>query len=83
MHQVNEMTIAFALPDFVGDLKPGDRLAVQLLYAPDGHEPLSSMRMHLAQMMRMQRRDWPWPVMTNRLEFLLTAELLAKRENRR
>ena len=79
--QVEEATIQFGLPDFLGDLKPGDRVALRLLYSPQGTTPL--IPMHLAQMIRQQQRDWPWPVMSNRIEFVLTEELLAKRDHTR
>jgi hypothetical protein len=78
---VEEAAITFGLPDFLGDLKPGDRVALRLLYSPQGTAPL--IPMHLAQMMRQQQRYWLWPVMTNRIEFVVTEELLAKRDHAR
>ena len=72
---INEVLIDFGLPDYLGELKAGDRIAVQLIWSPLGHEPV--MTRQLVQMMqRMQTRDWLWPVM---IEFELTEELLATR----
>jgi hypothetical protein len=78
-----EFATAFALPDFLGVLKPGDRVRLQLLWCPEGHEPIPSERAIEQLRQRMMRQavpGWEWPVMTNRIEFELTAELLAKRD---
>ena len=79
----NDVMLAFGLPDFLGELKVGDRVALQLLWSPDGQEPLRTGEMYdrMKKMMRLHMIGWEWPVMTNRIEFTLTDELLAKRDN--
>ena len=80
----NEVALAFGLPDHLGDLKPGDRISLQLLWCPDGHEPLRSdgdIVDMIKTAMRQHTIGWEWPVMTNRIDFALTPQLLAKRDN--
>jgi hypothetical protein len=78
---VAELKIDFGLPDFLGELKADDRVALQLLLSPEGFEPATSRQQQQMLMQRMRLVDWPWPVLSNRIDFELTADLLAKHDN--
>ena len=77
-----EMRIAFGLPDHLPALNPGDRIALQVLYAPGGHRHVLPPGVVAAQMQKAQRMmgkdDVARPLLSNRLEFELTDERLAK-----
>jgi hypothetical protein len=81
IRSVDEVTIAFGLPDFLGaELKAGDRVTVQLLYLPYGYEPVTRERQMMQQLiMPITKRRWP--EMTKRIQFALTDALLARRDN--
>jgi len=77
------MTVAFGLPDDLGPVKPGDRLAVQVLYAPAGYDfivegPARQMNRPVAG-----DRASRVPLLSNRLEFTLTAALAARKDHPR
>jgi hypothetical protein len=74
---VEEVMIRFGLPNFLGVLKPGDRVAILLPHPPAGNEPLIAIRVQ--QLMRMPGRERLRPVLTNRKESELMAARLAKR----
>ena len=77
-----EARVAFALPGFLGAVKPGDKVALQVLYSPEEVEyvrpPGEMMRIRrLVQDLREKRDDEAQtPLLSNRLEFEVTAEML-------
>ena len=62
-------------------------MGLQVLYSPDGWDPVSvgdAMQMQLQRMMRLRPKDTlTWPTVSNRIEFVLTDELLAARDHPR
>ncbi len=75
----NKAAIGFGLPDHLGPLKPGDEVAVQLLYCPSGLESPGP------EMALMAQRSYPdaltLPTLTNRLTFTMTPDLLASKDH--
>ena len=75
----DEAAIRFGLPDHLGPLKPGDEVAVQLLYCPGGLESPGP------EMALMAQRSYPdaltLPTLTNRLTFTMTPDLLASKDH--
>jgi hypothetical protein len=77
-----QLDVVFGLPDFLGTLRAGDRVAVQVLWCPDGTEIMAGQHMRVQKLMDMQRSDqWTWPVLSNRLEFVVTDDLLVQRDH--
>ena len=75
----DKAAIGFGLPDLLGPLKPGDEVAVQLLYCPSG---LESPGPEMALMAQMSYPDaLTLPTLTNRLTFKLTPNLLASKDH--
>ena len=77
----NRVAVAFGLPDHAGLLKPGDRVALQLLYAPGGHDALPDTPLpQQAQRMRALHEKGSALadelLLSNRLEFVMTEDLL-------
>ena len=74
----DKATIGFGLPDHLGPLKPGDEVAVQLLYCPGGLQRPDDT----VGMARMHHPDGLIsPTLTNRLTFKLTPDLLAAKDH--
>lgn len=78
-----QMQVTFGLPDTLGELKVGDKVALQVLYVPDGYEALPKSAIQQEAMKARRFRDnedtIPVPMLSNRLEFTLTAAMLAGR----
>jgi len=85
VRETGDLRIAFGLPDFLGDVKAGDRVSVQVIYSPDGWEPVSvegQMRQMMQRMQRLRSMNAPlWPIVSNRIEFVLTEEMLKERDH--
>lgn len=84
------MKIAFGLPDFLGRVKVGDRIGLQVLHTPGAVRRLPKTRAAQAELLKAQfaiRRDVPRVLLlSNRLNFELTARLLElplRRQGRR
>jgi len=76
------ITVRFDLPDFLGDLRPGDRIGLQLLHSPDGFDPAPSGVMQMQhQLMQAQTDHDEWPMLSNRIEFVMTAALLKEKDH--
>jgi hypothetical protein len=77
------LRVGFGLPNFLGDVKVGDRIRLQVLYAPDGFEPApmgqAVMMQQIAQVFAKDAR----PMLSNRIEFELTDALLAEKDHPR
>lgn len=77
-----QMTVALNLPDSLGTLKKGDRVAVQVLYMPGGYADVPKDRPPgMAQMQiiaRLLDAKIPRPLLSNKLEFSVTEPMLAK-----
>jgi len=81
--ETNESIILFTLPEWLGALRPGDKVGLQVLYSPDEHELVSDPPFEMDHMMsRIQGRGYATvPLLSNRIDFDVTAEMLAKRPN--
>jgi hypothetical protein len=76
------VSVRFGLPDFLGDLRPGDRVALQLLHSPDGFDPAPSGIMQMQhQMMHAQTEHDQWPMLSNRIEFEITEAMLTEKDH--
>jgi hypothetical protein len=77
------LTVRFGLPDFLGDIRAGDRIGLQVLHAPDGFEPAPSGIMQLQQQViqALTAHD-EWPMLSNRIDFELTEPLLREKATR-
>lgn len=73
--QTGEFRVRFDVPDHLGKLKPGDRVALQVLYSPAGFDRLTVDAAKQQMLLQLQRDD-NRPLLSNRLEFELTEELL-------
>ena len=77
--------VAFALPGFLGTPRAGDRIGLQVLYSPAMIRPLPKARAEeelLHALADADVRNARVPMLSNRLDFLLTEGLLAWRERR-
>jgi hypothetical protein len=75
------VTVGFGLPDHLPALKPGDRVALRLMYAAEGQRllPFGTGGVFRQQQMRAVDPDAvDRPLLSNRLEFEVTDELLAE-----
>ena len=67
--QTKQFRVGFALPDDLADLKPGARIAVQLMYCSGGQQPAPDRHQHqLQQVMPGGNNDL---LLSNRLEFVI------------
>lgn len=78
-----EFKVGFGLPDHLGKLKAGDRVALQVLYSADGYERVNQAAAASTQQMQRLER---WgraarPLLSNRLEFELTEALLRQADH--
>jgi hypothetical protein len=82
-----DLYIAFGLPDDLGPLKAGDHIALQVLYAPGGYTWIVKSTPHspwpLLQAQFEGSAPHPAPLLSNRLEFVLTAEQLRQADHPR
>jgi hypothetical protein len=79
----NELRVKFALPEGVKDLKPGDKVGLQVAYCPTGWEMLPvepSARLAAAFLIR---KGLTVPILSNRLDFNLTRDLLRQAHDAR
>jgi hypothetical protein len=78
--------VGFRLPVILGELKPGDKVAVQILYTPDalelvrapGAEPADEMLMEMSLALRGDVARVP--LLSNRFEFEIFEDLIAPKE---
>jgi hypothetical protein len=76
------ITVRFGLPDFLGDLRSGDRIGLQLLHSPEGFDPAPSGIMQMQQwLMQAQTEHDEWPMLSNRIEFEMTDALLNEKDH--
>jgi hypothetical protein len=80
-----ETHVILALPQYLGDLKPGDRAALEVLYTPrrfqlvrrPGHEAIEVLdileRLPEVEVVRV-------PMLSNRIEFVVTQQMLDARK---
>ena len=76
--------VAFGLPDHLPELKVGDRVGLQVMYAPGGHCPLpiEGLQKIMAELHHAARQNVvDRPLLSNRLEFELTEELLRRADH--
>ena len=81
-----QFEMAAALPLGLGELKPGDKIGVQLLYSPTIYEllPASREESQLKQLALGIEDETPAiPLISNRLEFEVTPRLLENRAEHR
>lgn len=74
----DQLTVAFGLPDHLGDLRAGDRVSVQLLHATMGHRPIHDQQQSLQKMVK------PEAILlriSNRLDIVITPELLEREDH--
>jgi hypothetical protein len=71
-------SVAFDLPKMLGDLKPGDRVGLQLLWS-SGTRHLSEHRQEAMLIKSAQITACPVPIPTNRLDFTIDEHLLCLR----
>lgn len=73
--------VEFALPGFLGTLRAGDKVELQLLYCPGGSEEFRQYgsRMRRMKELRDASRRPNEPVLSNRLRFDVTAAMLRDR----
>ena len=69
--------IAFGYPDALGSVKSGDKLALQLMYAPEFEELAADAQ--TAGHISIVDHQLATPLLSNKLEFTLTPQLLAAR----
>ena len=73
------VTVGFGLPDHLPALKPGDRVAVRLMSAAEGQQLLpfgGEGVLHQQQLRAIDPDAVDRPLLSNRLEFEVTEELL-------
>jgi hypothetical protein len=74
---VSTLRVRFSLPDDLLALHPGARLAVQVMYCPDGWQYADSQEaMELIAQKRKRLSDRAGILVSNRLDFLLTQQML-------
>lgn len=75
-----EMKVALGFPAFLGELNPGDRVGLQVLYSPGTIQQLPRTRAAEGEMLKAManlRRDAaPMPLLSNRLDLTLTDAML-------
>ena len=77
--------VAFALPGFLGTIRAGDRIGLQVLYSPARIRPLPRARAEeelLHALADADVRNARVPMLSNRLDFVLTEGLLGWQERR-
>ena len=77
VRHTREVRVRFALPEGLGEIKPGTKLTLQAMYCEGGYEPLA--RGGLARLRAMLSR-WPapQPLLSNRLTFAVTERMLRR-----
>lgn len=65
------LRIPVALPETLGPVKPGDRVALQVMYCPAGFKELDDIALAQAQITKAGDNYFPafQPMLSNRLEF--------------
>jgi hypothetical protein len=81
----DEISLPLGLPRHLGELKPGDRVALQVMYAPAGHQPLPPEGATVQESLQMEAQrpvhaTPPVPLLSNRIELDVTKELLTARD---
>jgi hypothetical protein len=76
MSETDRFAVIFNYPETLA-AKEGDTLTLQVLYAPHGYERASDDSLKLAEVISQSPA---MPLLSNRLEFKLTKELLAARD---
>jgi hypothetical protein len=73
--------IAFGLPETLGAIRAGDVVGLQVMYCPDGHKPLNH-----SDEDRYSKRNGrvpAIPLLSDKIEFKITEELLKKAGDRK
>ena len=76
MELTSEMIVTFNYPTSLGAVKEGDKIALQVLYAPDGFD-FDPEAMLLQESVRWRVSA---PVLSNKIEFPVTKEMIAAHE---
>jgi hypothetical protein len=79
--KTDESIILLTLPAWLGSLESGDKVGLQVLYSPDEHELVNDQPYQMEQAIaRIHGPGYaPVPLLSNRIDFKVTAEMLAKR----
>jgi hypothetical protein len=72
VRSVNELEVPFGLPDCMKEAKAGDEVGLQVLYCPLGWQMLGDL-----DQAAFRDSSFSMPVLSNRIAFKLTAEMLA------
>ena len=73
-----EIRVAFALPGTLGKLKPGDKIALQVMYSPTRIQQIPGNRFTEKQLFARECSTVPnVPLLSNRLEFVVQEAMLA------
>jgi hypothetical protein len=79
VRDVAKLSIGFALPEVLGALREGDKVALQVMYVPDEYEELEDPRAARARELKAQRlrADGPMvPLLSNRVEWEMRKDLI-------
>jgi hypothetical protein len=77
-----EMRVAAGWPDHLGELKAGDKVGLQVLYSPAMARQIPPKNMFARALGALGRQEpgaAPVPLLSNRIEFTVTDDLLRAR----
>jgi hypothetical protein len=80
LRPTNEIDVEFALPEALAAAKVGDKVGLQLMYSPGGYEVITNEAIRGTHQASgpYGGSDIAVPVLSNKLEFTLTGDLLRK-----
>ena len=75
---IPELTVAFGYPSSLGKVKVGDKVALQVMYCPQGF--LLSPELMLMHAIAERMNSANFPMVSNKIEFVITPEMIDAHE---